>query len=732
MTAFLGWLLLAGFLPAACAAQQPADVLVVLSSNRLLPAFVEFDRGLNEGSGTSPKARFLAEFLDAPEFGGRPYEELTATYLKGKYSERPPKAIVAAGAAALDFLLHQRGAMFPGIPIVHAAVDRSFFASRVLPLDVVGIPVDYDIVGTLRLALRLQPHAWRLVVVTGDSPWDHERAADIRAALATLPAAPPVEYLSSLPSAEVASRLAALPRDAIVFTPGYFRDGAGRVFTPRESVTTMAAAAAAPVYVLYASQIGTGAVGGRMTSYVEMGRRTRAIVDRLLEGAAASSIPVLSALPVPAQLDWRQVEKWGIRASLIPEDTVVHFRQPTFWEMHRAEAIAVAAAMLLQAGLIAALLIERRLRRRTATALAESETRISLAADAARLSSFVWRLVQERVRTNGVRSGRASSLRQRAEDFEQVLHAVHPADRERLATAVRKAAAKEAALDVEYRVRLPDGDVRWFVARGRACAGDAQCLTGVKMDITARKTAEFQAQADRAALTHLSRVSTMGQLSAAIAHQLNQPLAAILGNAETARKMLGRAGASPDELREILNDIIDEDHRAAEVIRRLGALYRRGEMERSTFDLNDLVRETLDLLRDELTMRHVTPVVEVATWPLPVEGGRVHLQQVLLNIILNAADAMADVEPNQRVVIVRTSSDRERAQVCIVDCGPGIAAEDLKRVFDPFWSTKSTGGGVGLAICKAIITAHHGTLSAANNPEGGAVFCFTLPLQAPD
>jgi len=469
-----------------------------------------------------------------------------------------------------------------------------------------------------------------------------------------------------------------------------------------------------------------------MTSYVEMGRRTRAIVDRLLEGAAASSIPVLSALPVPVQLDWRQVEKWGIRASLIPADTVVHFRQPTFWEMHRAEAILVAAVMLLQAGLIAALLIERRLRRRTATALAESETRVSLAADAARLSSFVWRLVQERVRTNGVRSGRASSLRQRAEDFEQVLHAVHPADRERLATAVRKAAAKEAELDAEYRVLLPDGDVRWVVARGRACAGDADCLTGVKMDITARKTAEFQAQADRAALTHLSRVSTMGQLSAAIAHQLNQPLAAILGNAETARKMLGRADASPDELREILNDIIDEDHRAAEVIRRLGALYRRGEMELSTFDLNELVRETLELLRAELTVRHVTPVVEVAMWPLPVEGGRVHLQQVLLNIILNAADAMADVEPSQRVVIVRTSSDREHAQVCIFDRGPGIAAEDVKRVFDPFWSTKSTGGGVGLAICKAIIAAHHGTLSAANNPEGGAVFCFTLPLQAPD
>jgi len=723
-------MLLVWFWSAACAAQQPDDVLVVLSSNRLLPAFVEFDRGLSEGFGAPPKARFLAEFLDTPEFGGSSYEELTATYLRGKYSERPPKAIVAAGSAALDFLLKQRAGMFPGIPIVHAAVDRSFFSSRVLPADVVGIPVDYDIVGTLRLALRLQPHARRLVVVTGDSPWDHGRAADIHAAVATLPAVPPVEYLAALPSAEVASRLAALPRDAVVFTPGYFRDGAGRVFTPRASVAMMTAASGAPVYVMFASQIGTGAVGGRMTSYVDMGRAARAIVDRLLAGVDASSIPAPSALPVPAQLDWRQVEKWGIRANLIPADAIIHFREPPFWEMHRTEAILVLVVMLLQAGLIAALLIERRLRRRTAAALAESETRIRLAADAARLSSFVWRLAPEQAPANSMRTGRAPPSGQRAEDFEEVLQTVHGADRERFAVAVRKAAADDAELDFEYRLLQSGGDVRWFVARGRPCAGNADCITGVKMDITARKTAELQAQADRAALTHLSRVSTMGQLSAAIAHQLNQPLAAILGNAETARKMLGRRDASQLELREILDDIIDEDHRAAEVIRRLGALYRRGEMELSTFDLNDLMRETLELLRAELTMRHVTPVVELASRPLPVEGGRVQLQQVLLNIILNAADSMVGVDPTRRLVIVRTSSDREFARVCIVDRGTGIAPDDLKHVFDPFWSTKSTGGGMGLAICKAIITAHHGTIEASNNPEGGAVFSFTLPRQA--
>jgi C4-dicarboxylate-specific signal transduction histidine kinase len=228
----------------------------------------------------------------------------------------------------------------------------------------------------------------------------------------------------------------------------------------------------------------------------------------------------------------------------------------------------------------------------------------------------------------------------------------------------------------------------------------------------------------------MSRVATMGEMSAAIAHQLNQPLAAILGNAETARKMLGRKDASLEDVREILDDIVAEDNRAADVIRRLGALYKRGEVELSRLDLNDLVRETLDLLRAELAMRKVALVLELAASLPAVRGSRVHLQQVLLNLVLNAVDSMTAVDPSRRTVVLRTSSGGDQARVCVVDRGSGISPGDLPRVFDAFWSTKASGVGVGLAICKAIINSHHGTLTAVNNPEGGAAFCFTLPLAA--
>ena len=295
---FLALLLLTTwcFLGPGAAAQERANVLVIFSNNRLLPANVDFDRGLNEAAEGSANVRYFAEFLDSPEFGGESYAQQTASYLREKYSARRPRVVVAGGQAALGFLLRYRTEIFPEVPVVHAAVDRAFLERHQLPADVIGTPADYDIVGTLRLALRLHPDARRVVVVTGDSTWDRDREAEVRASLAALSPALPVEQLAALRSEEITARLASLPRNAIVFTPGFFRDGAGRVFTPRESVEMMAAASGAPVYALFASQLGTGAVGGRMTSYVDMGRTARRAVDQLLRGDPASAVAAPSAL----------------------------------------------------------------------------------------------------------------------------------------------------------------------------------------------------------------------------------------------------------------------------------------------------------------------------------------------------------------------------------------------------------------------------------------------------
>ena len=175
-----------------------------------------------------------------------------------------------------------------------------------------------------------------------------------------------------------------------------------------------------------------------------------------------------------------------------------------------------------------------------------------------------------------------------------------------------------------------------------------------------------------------------------------------------------------------------EDNRAAEVIRRLGALYKRGDMKMEPLDLNELIRETLDLLRAELLTRHVAPRTDLAPALPTIDGDRVQLQQVLLNLVLNAADAMSGIDAEDRRLTIRTESRRQPTFGCTSSTtGRASPADDLKHVFDPFWSTKPGGMGIGLAICQSIVAAHHGRITAANNADGGATFCVSLPLRRP-
>ena len=715
--------------PRVAAAEDTANVLVLYSENRLLPATIEVDQALHESDSRDDRVRFFTEFLDAPFFTGPSYEARTAAYLSDKYSAYSPRVIVAGGLDALRFVLKYRATFFPNATVIHVGTERAFVEALKLPTDVIGVPADYDVRGTLELAMQLRPHASRLVVVTGTSAWDQRQLQTIRTVVAELRPALAVEYVGGLPMDSLTKRLAALSADAIVLTPGFFRDGTGRHFTPRQSVELMAADAAAPVFVFYSSQLGSGALGGRMTSYRDMGRAARVTIDALLGGAPASSIELPNRLPAYPSLDARQLARWNVPQERIPQDARVHFRQPSFWETYRSQTIIIAAVLLLQGGLISALLFERQKRRRTALALAASEQRSSLAMRAARLQMFVWDFAKERTERASPRAGTETDADPTQESFDQVLETAHPADRGRLDLAARKAVADEGELDVEYRSVQPDGAVRWMAVRGQLTDGQADALTGFRMDITSRKVAELQSESDRAALTHVARVATMGQLSAAIAHQLNQPLAAILGNAETARKLLLRDPSRLDDVREILDDVIVEDLRAADIIRRLDDLYRRGETETTAVDLNELVSETLDLVRAQFVLRQIAVVTELCAPPPTVRGSRIQLQQVVLNLVLNAADAMALTVEAERVVTLRTTVEPGMAHLCVKDRGTGIAPADLKRIFEPVWTTKSGGLGMGLAICKTIVAAHRGTLSAHDNPDGGAALCLDLPVE---
>ncbi len=718
----------------AVVAQRPTPdgVLILHSNQRPTPAAVVIEDTLRSvvPRGLQRDVEIYSEYLEVERGISPVYAGAQSELLRQKYKDRNLRVVVASGPEAFPFVTQIHEHAFPNLPVVHIAVPADRLEGLALPPDFVGRTVDLDPTATLQLALRLQPNATRVVVVVGAAQRDRVWERRLRASVARLGDGIQSEFLSGLSTAEVLRRLKSLPpgTGTVVFTPGYFVDGAGALVSPRQSVETIAAASVAPVYAALDTHIGAGVVGGYMTPYDEQARQAADVVVRLLNGATPSEIRTIP-LPVVPILDWRQLKRWGLNEHLLPADAVVRFREPTAWESYWDEIVAVIIVVLLQAGLIAALLLERRLRRRTASALANSEQQMNIAASAARLSMWTWDVEPEKARAivpgrPARTQGQEGSIR-----FHDVLEAAHPADREHLDRSVRKALASGEELNVEYRVIAPDGNVRWIDARGQADNVDQLRLRGLTLDITARKIAELQAETDRSALTHMTRVSMMGQLSASIAHQLNQPLAAILGNAETARRMLEREQIDLAELKEICDDIVAEDKRAAEVIRRLGALYKRGELKLTMLDLNELVLETLDLVRTELLTRHVAVVTDLAPDIPTIYGGRIQLQQVLLNLILNAADAMDAIDPGERTLTVRSGHDRASVHVCVIDRGTGVAPLDIGNVFDPFWSTKPGGIGIGLAICQSIINAHHGTLTASNNADRGATFCAEWPMK---
>jgi two-component system, LuxR family, sensor kinase FixL len=220
----------------------------------------------------------------------------------------------------------------------------------------------------------------------------------------------------------------------------------------------------------------------------------------------------------------------------------------------------------------------------------------------------------------------------------------------------------------------------------------------------------------------------LGELSGSMAHELNQPLTAILSNAQAAQRFLADDQPDLSELRDILADIVAQDKRAGEVIRRLRLLLKKGEVQQQPLSVNEVVLEVLRLVRSDLVNQNFTACTELAPGLPHVRGDSVQLQQVLLNLVMNACEAMVGAATDARQLTIRTDRSEDGCvRVSVVDCGPGIAPEKLEQIFESFYTTKAQGMGLGLAVCRSIITAHNGKLWAANNPGRGAAFHFTLP-----
>ena len=374
---------------------------------------------------------------------------------------------------------------------------------------------------------------------------------------------------------------------------------------------------------------------------------------------------------------------------------------------------------------------EEQLRMSEAT-LRESKEHIDLATKAAGLVVWTWDIPRDEVWLSSKDRALFGFSQGEKLTAERILSVVHPEDRQLVRQLSEDALRTGREIENQYRVLLPDGRVRWVTRLGRIefdADGKPLRERGILMDISKGKHAELEAARQRHDLAHLARVTTLGELSSSLAHELTHPLASILSNAQAAQRFLDGDDVDLKEVSEILNDIVTEDERAGEVIHRLRSLLKKGEPQKyCDVNLNEVVQDVLKLVRNDLINQNVTADTDLAQNLPSIIGDRVQLQQVLLNLVLNACEAMADCASSERQLFIASKLEKSAVQVSVTDRGGGIPEKKIEQVFERFFTTKKEGMGLGLSICRSIIDAHEGKIWATNNADCGATFYFSVPI----
>jgi PAS domain S-box-containing protein len=383
---------------------------------------------------------------------------------------------------------------------------------------------------------------------------------------------------------------------------------------------------------------------------------------------------------------------------------------------------------------IAGIAIERQ---RVQETLRERDARINLAAESADLA--FWVIYPEQNTAWMSDKGRKiygfDSKLPLTRDL--ICSRVHPDERAAVHAAFDRACASHGIFESEHRLVLPYGKTRWVIVRGRCLEdehGSLLELIGVTIDVSAQKQSDLQLQIQREEMAHLNRVALMGEMTASVAHELNQPLTAIANNASAARRFLERGNIDPVLLQQLLQDMVADSQRAGEVIRGIRALVRKDKtVVRSTLNLNAVIADTLRLVSSDIVLRESVVITEMDHSLPQVEAVPVQIQQVLLNLIMNALDAVESRPPAERRILISTRSlNGESAEVSVRDFGTGLPKDRPDKVFDHFFSTKQTGMGMGLTIVRSIIETHGGKISAENAPDRGARFFFHLPAARRD
>ena len=550
-----------------------------------------------------PQTTIYAESFDLSRFGGDAYDAVLRQFLREKYRDKPIGVIVAVGSATLERVLDWRTELWPGIPVVFTLVERSDFERLTPSPDVTGNVVQVRLADAIAAARAVVPDLSAVALVGGS--WDRQVVfGNWKDEIETAAAGLKVIDMVGLSMDETRNRVTALPDHSAIVYSATYTDNEGNFYPPATALSLIAAKANRPIVVASETFLTSGGIGGYVLLPNVLGADAARLALGVLNGEPPSGMPGKVAEAVRPVFNWKQMQRWRVHETDLPQGSEVRFRDATFWEAYRWQSVAVVAVFLIQTALISILMHERK----------------------------------------------------------------------------------------------------------------------------QRSYAELEAHQRLAELAHVGRRATAGELSSSIAHELNQPLGAILTNAETAELILESPAPDLTELKDIVADIRRDDERASEIIHRMRSFLKRTPFELRDVNLNDIMREAFDFLTAQATSSNVALYFNAFPEALPIKGDPVQLQQVILNLVVNSIEAMSAM-PCGRAVIGRIElNGGSSVIVSISDFGPGIPLKRSNEIFDPFFTTKKQGMGMGLSIARTIIQVHKGRIWAENQAEGGAVFRLSLPL----